>query len=274
MRATLFREPLDARVAPAGAALILRGDERPFALLGAWAGGGAVLGSEPARVAGPGEDLFAVLDEVPDVAEPAAAALAVGGGWFGFFGFEARHRVERGHPPPPRPVPLADGALAYYDHVLRMDADGRWWFEALVTAGREAVIGAARRSSRRGWPRRRRRGRSRRATGLDPSPAGHAEAVEECRERIAAGDLFQANLCMRLDGRLEATRSTCRRRRRGAADQPRRLCRRSLGDGREPFAGGVPHPRRPHRRSAPIKGTRPPAPAQSSPARRRTAPRT
>ena len=36
-----------------------------------------------------------------------------------------------------------------------------------------------------------------------PSAAGHAEAVEACRTRIAAGDLFQANLCMRLEGRLE-----------------------------------------------------------------------
>ncbi len=201
MRTTPIREPLDADVAPARAALILRGDDRPFALIGAWAGGGAVLGSEPVRVAGPDDDLFAVLDEVPDVGGDPAA---VGGGWFGFLGFEARHRVERGHPPPPRPVPLADGALAYYDHVLRMDADGRWWFEALVTPGREAALDqrrdalaarlaeppAARPFATRDWR-------------WIPSPAGHAEAVEACRTRIAAGDLFQANLCLRLDGRLE-----------------------------------------------------------------------
>jgi para-aminobenzoate synthetase/4-amino-4-deoxychorismate lyase len=201
VRATLLREPLDADIPPALAALVLRGEERPFALLGAWAGGGAVLGSEPVRAAGPDEDLFAVLDELPEVGP---AAQAVGGGWFGFLGFEARHRVERGHPPPPRPVPLADGALAYYDHVLRMDADGRWWFEALVTPGRERAIErrrdelaarlaeppATRPFATRDWP-------------WIPSPAGHAEAVEACRARIAAGDLFQANLCMRLEGRLE-----------------------------------------------------------------------
>ena len=42
---------------------ILRGDDRPFALIGAWAGGGALLGSEPVRVSGPGDDLFALLDD-------------------------------------------------------------------------------------------------------------------------------------------------------------------------------------------------------------------
>src|SRR5687768_8514269 len=115
MRATLLREPLDVAAAPARAALILRGDERPFALIGAWAGGGALLGSEPVRVSGPDDDLFALLDEVPAVADaaadddaaapaaaaapdgaaaPAAATGAVGGGWFGYLGFEARHRVE------------------------------------------------------------------------------------------------------------------------------------------------------------------------------------
>ena len=103
MRATLLREPLEADVPPALAALVLRGEERPFALLGAWAGGGALLGSEPVRVAGPDEDLFAVLDDLPEV-EP--APHAVGGGWFGFLGFEARHRVE------PRPSAAAPAGAA------------------------------------------------------------------------------------------------------------------------------------------------------------------
>jgi para-aminobenzoate synthetase / 4-amino-4-deoxychorismate lyase len=224
VRATLLREPLDVDIAPAQATLILRGDDRPFALIGAWAGGGAILGSEPVRVAGRDEDLFAVLDDVPHVASGRAAAPSpgtdagpsagtvprriapplVGGGWFGFLGFEARHRVERGHPPPPRPVPLDDGALAYFDHVLRMDRSGRWCFEALVTPGRAEAIArrrdelaarladppAARPFSTHDWR-------------WIPSPAGHAEAVEGCRIRIAAGDLFQANLCLRLEGRIE-----------------------------------------------------------------------
>jgi para-aminobenzoate synthetase / 4-amino-4-deoxychorismate lyase len=216
VRARLVREPLDADVAPAQAALVLRGDDRPFALIGAWAGGGAILGSEPVRVAAPNEDLFTVLDEVPEVAardqpdpaaahdEPEPAARVVGGGWFGFLGFEARHRVERGHPPPPRPVPLADGALAYFDHVLRMDGDGRWWFEALVTPGREAAIERRRDelAARLNSPPCVRPFATRDWRWI-PSPAGHAQVVEACRTRIAAGDLFQANLCLRLEGRID-----------------------------------------------------------------------
>jgi para-aminobenzoate synthetase / 4-amino-4-deoxychorismate lyase len=203
VRAVLVSEPLGAAVPAARAALILRGEDRPFALIGAWAGGGALLGSEPVRVSGPDDDRFALLDDVPEVAD-ADGPAAFGGGWVGFLGFEARHRVEPGHPPPPRPVPLPDGALAYYDHVLRLDPDGRWWFEALVTSGREAALErrrdelAARLAdppspgafSTRDWR-------------WTPTPAGHASVVEACRERIRAGDLFQANLCMRLEGRID-----------------------------------------------------------------------
>ena len=202
MRATLLREPLGVAIAPPLAALALRGDDRPFALIGAWAGGGALLGSEPVRVSGPDDDLFELLDTVPAVG--AADPGAVGGGWFGFLGFEARHRVEPGHPPPPRPVPLPDGALSYYDHLLRMDATGAWWFEALVTDARAEAIArrreelatrlerapALRPFATRGWR-------------WTPTPRGHAEVVEACRARIHAGDLFQANLCLRLQGRLE-----------------------------------------------------------------------
>ena len=205
VRATLFREPLDADAAPADAARVLRGEERPFALIGAWAGGGALLGSRPVRVAVPGDG------PVRAARRPARGARAgrtcrrdvVGGGWVGFLGFELRHAVERGHPPPPRPIAVPDGDLAFYDHVLRCDAGGRWWFEALVTPEREAAILARRDelAARLADPP----GARPFATGewrWTPSPAGHARAVDACVERIAAGDLFQANLCTRLDGRL------------------------------------------------------------------------
>ncbi|HSD76917.1 MAG TPA: hypothetical protein VLA98_05915, partial [Solirubrobacteraceae bacterium] len=204
-RARLWRIPLEADADPWRAALALRGDERPFALAGRWAGGGAVLGSCPVRVAAPGDDPFATLAGTEPV-EGAAAAPAgtFGGGWVGFLGYRLGARLEPVPPGPPRPVPLPDFALAFYDHVLRRDAGGRWWFEALWTPGRDG-------------PRRARlRDLGARLAGLGappapvaelgpfapvaPGAAGHVAAVAACRERIAAGELFQANLCLRLEG--------------------------------------------------------------------------
>jgi para-aminobenzoate synthetase/4-amino-4-deoxychorismate lyase len=85
-----------------------------------------------------------------------------------------------------------------------MDAGGRWWFEALVTPERAAAIAKRRDelAARLADPRPPRPFTTR-EWRWTPSPRGHAAAVEACRERIRAGDLFQANLCMRLAGRLD-----------------------------------------------------------------------
>src|SRR5688572_20660795 len=105
--ARLVRVPLEGTASAAEGALIVRGDAHPFALAGDWAGGGALVGSEPIVVAGPDEDPFAVLDRQPVVetepdggqtaragraaGEPgageAAPAEPVGGGWFGYLGY-------------------------------------------------------------------------------------------------------------------------------------------------------------------------------------------
>ena len=88
----LVRVALSARVDPTDGCLLVRGDERPFALSGEWAGGGALIGSDPVCVAAPDADPFAVLDLQPAVAAalegwpeaPRARSLpegAVGGGW-------------------------------------------------------------------------------------------------------------------------------------------------------------------------------------------------
>ena len=31
-------------------------------------------------------------------------------------------------------------SLAFYDHLLRLDAEGQWWFEALWTDERDAAL--------------------------------------------------------------------------------------------------------------------------------------
>jgi para-aminobenzoate synthetase / 4-amino-4-deoxychorismate lyase len=204
-RARLVRIPLDGSVSAERAALLVRGDARPFALTGAWAGGGALVGSEPARVADAGDDPFALLDEQPEIDAGADAGDSVGGGWFGYLGYSLGATLEPVPPSPPRPAPLPAFSLGFYDHLLRLDRNGRWWFEALWTDEREAALEErlARLSGRLSAGVR---DRAVWVSGFGiapPGAAGHLEAVAECRERIAAGEIFQANICLRLDGHFE-----------------------------------------------------------------------
>jgi para-aminobenzoate synthetase/4-amino-4-deoxychorismate lyase len=200
------RIALDGTVTAAQAALLVHGDERPFAFTGRWAGAAALVGSEPVRVARDDEDPFALLDAQPAV--DGAPEGFVGGGWFGMLGYGLGRRIETLSPPPPAPERLPDAVLAFHDHLLLLDGDGRWWFEALWTDERAAALQARLAVLR-----------ARVAAGVreppdpvavapgpwwaTPSPAGHARAVAACRERIAAGDLFQANLSLRLRASLE-----------------------------------------------------------------------
>jgi para-aminobenzoate synthetase / 4-amino-4-deoxychorismate lyase len=205
--ARLVRVPLDGSPTPGQLLRALAGEPGRFALTGAWAGGGAIVGAGPLRVAAPADDPFALLDELPAVErdeDGAALPDAVGGGWFGWLGYGLGARIERLAPPPPRPIPLPPCQLAYHDHVLRLDVHGRWWFEALETSARASAL-AARLDELRA--------RLRAAAALAPAAPrtpgpfaltgagadGHRAAVREGRERIAAGEIFQANLCLRLE---------------------------------------------------------------------------
>lgn len=182
--------------------LALAGEPWPFALTGRWAGGGAIVGCAPRRVLRAGEDPFLALEDLPE----ARGDAEVGGGWFGWLGYGLGARVEALPPRPPRPNPLPDAHLAFYDHVLRQDAEGRWWFEALAAGGEDVAGDAAAQRARLAHLR------ALLAAAPEPSPpartsfslrapgaAGHVAAVAECVERIAAGEIFQANLCLRLD---------------------------------------------------------------------------
>ena len=204
--ATFIREPLPVTLSAAAALARLRAERLPFALSGRWAGGGAIFGCDPLAVASADADPFALLDELPAIdGDLPRAPGAVGGGWFGWLGYRLGARVERVPEGPARPVPMPEFHLAYYDHVLRRDDDGRWWFEALATEQRRGAL-AARRSHLQALlngeappPR------------IEVSPLSldlaaarhHLAAVTACRARIAAGEIFQANLCVRLDGRFD-----------------------------------------------------------------------
>jgi para-aminobenzoate synthetase / 4-amino-4-deoxychorismate lyase len=201
--ARLVRERLDGPDAALPQARWLRNAPRAVALSGAWCGGGLVLSSHPVRSARPGEDPFALLDAAAVPVGGVDDSGAVGGGWFGWLGFGLAGRLERiGSPPPrPRPVPLFD--LAFHDHVVRCDADGDWWFEALWSAERDAFL----RSRLACWRER----LTSPAPDAEPFHAealrvagagldGHRAAVAETVKRIHAGELSQANICLRVDG--------------------------------------------------------------------------
>jgi para-aminobenzoate synthetase/4-amino-4-deoxychorismate lyase len=116
----------------------------------------------------------------------------VGGGWFGWLGYGFGAEIERLPPQPPRPHALPTTDLAFYDHVWRMDADGVWWFEALAEREMPELAGTP---ERRPW---RLDGMAPRAPGFD----GHRWAVADAVRRITEGEIFQANLTLRLEGEL------------------------------------------------------------------------
>src|SRR4051794_5158306 len=192
-----MRVPIESRHTAQQALLALRDDRHPFALVGRWAGGGAILGSEPSAVAPPGADPFALLDDQPRA--EADEGVEVGGGWFGYLGYGLGSLVERLPPGPPRPVPLPRSWLAFYDHVLRLDVGGRWWIEAIaeLPAARLELLG-----ERLSRPPPAPRPFSCAPFVPRPGRAAHTQAVRRCREYIAAGDLYQANLCLRAESRI------------------------------------------------------------------------
>ncbi len=220
--------------------LALRADPHPVALVGSWAAGTAVVAAAPVRVARGAQAVWAALAE-PHVVAPGDAT--VGGAWIGSLAFGLGATIESLDPPPPRPVPGPDGWLGFYDHLLLRDADGVWWFEGLPADAARADVLRERREELRerlgfggattpgstgrgaaGEPpgsvavtTSRAGGRGaedapRAAAGdariVDariraPGYAGHAAAVAAAVEAIGAGEVFQANLCLRVEGRLE-----------------------------------------------------------------------
>ncbi len=196
--ADLWSEPLTPAAAEPGDVLAsLAEDGHAFALTGRWAGSAAIVGSAPLHVLPPGEDPFAHLSFTGGT-----PGGAVGGGWFGVLGYQLGAHIEALPPAPPRPIPLDQSWMGLYDHVLRLDRQGRWWFEALATPDRAIALEQRFRTLRMrveqspGPPGPFSCG----PLGLTPEPATHVERVGRLVEHIHAGDLFQANLCLRVEG--------------------------------------------------------------------------
>jgi para-aminobenzoate synthetase / 4-amino-4-deoxychorismate lyase len=218
----VVHRPLGWDLAPVEVLRLVRSDAHPVALFGAWADGADVVSSEPALVRSPPQSLGDVLDsprargvwagggtgDRAGVAWQRGAGLvdqafpAFGGGWIGYLGFGHSGEVLPVLPAPGGPRQLPAWWFGYYDHVLRRDrATGKWYFEALWTAARdEALKRRLEELSRRagaGAPPARSYGCS--DFLLVPSAAEHKAAVSRAVEYIWRGDIFQANICLRLE---------------------------------------------------------------------------
>ncbi len=219
------RVRLDLTASPTEVLRRLRHHDRPVALVGAWHHGDALVAVDPDRVLGPDDDPF-LLDLVDP---PAPADGTFGGGWIGLWGFRLGRRLEAAGggagpraaiehgggagpraaiehgggagagPEPPRPHPQPDHVLAHYRHVLRRTR-GTWWAESLD--GPEVlaawVVELAADLHTPAEPQRHA------FTPFTPVPHAdaHVAAVARLLEHVAAGDVFQANLCQRLDAEL------------------------------------------------------------------------
>jgi para-aminobenzoate synthetase/4-amino-4-deoxychorismate lyase len=198
MTTRVVRKALRSELSPMEALRSFGADTRPVCFAGAWSGGSVLLASEPTRFAA-GEDVFELLDAQPSLSAPPGV---IGGGWFGALRYPLSARVERLPAPPPRPHPLPDIELAYYDHIVRYDAvTGAWWFEALWTPGRADALEERARvlEQRLLAPAVDRPLQEWGAWEATPGREGHVLAVNRALTHIAAGDVFQVNVCLRLE---------------------------------------------------------------------------
>ncbi|KQY55355.1 hypothetical protein ASD11_17585 [Aeromicrobium sp. Root495] len=177
------RVRLDVDLEPLDVLRLFRGRERLVALLGAWHHGEALIAFDPVRLA---EHPF---DDV--VTEPVQAPGTFGGGWIGVWGYRLGQQVESVPEPASRPVPQPDHRIGFYDRVLRR-SNGTWWLETLGRTDDHDVLETLGLQP----------GRPAFEVGafvLTPSPAGHRAGVERALEHVRAGDIFQVNLCARLE---------------------------------------------------------------------------
>jgi para-aminobenzoate synthetase/4-amino-4-deoxychorismate lyase len=203
----VLRRRLDWELSAAEVLRLVRADPHPVALLGAWAGGSDIVASSPVRVRDAPSVLADVLDAPlarPDGPPAGRGANPFGGGWIGYLGFGLAGKFLPVPPSPGEPRQLRGSFFGYYDHVLRRDrGTGRWSFEMLWTPARADAL-----AERFGELTRRAQaaGHEPRAFScggfrLIPSSGEHRSAVRQAISYIRRGDIFQANICLRLEAR-------------------------------------------------------------------------
>ncbi len=179
---------LDLGLEPVEVLRRFRGRDRVVALMGDWHHGEALIAFDPVRV----------LDGHPfdDIDLPRAPQTGIfGGGWIGSWGYQLGHLVEQLPRPANRPVPQPYTKVAFYDRVLRL-TDGVWWLESLHGADHGEILDALAKPDE---PREYTVG----TFQMTPSPQEHRTSVGRALEHIRAGDIFQVNLCARLEAPFE-----------------------------------------------------------------------
>ncbi|MFC3451266.1 aminodeoxychorismate synthase component I [Amycolatopsis speibonae] len=166
----------------------------PAALCGDWFSSRAVIALNASLT--PVLDVseaFAIPTRMPRIRD--AVPGAVGGGWFGYLSYDLTDPSGRSGALPP-------AVWGWVDRVLRLDADGSWWFEALVpdsdpdpvdemSAVESALAELPEATTWSSGPLSR------------PLPSEHHDAVKACVHAIEAGELFQANICARFSGEFD-----------------------------------------------------------------------
>ncbi|MGH3794643.1 MAG: aminodeoxychorismate synthase component I [Pseudonocardiaceae bacterium] len=167
----------------------LRGLPPPAALVGDWFGGGAVIAPSVRITPVPAAGVFPASSLGP-AAGPDEVGGPVGGGWIGYLGYGP------GDPRPGRRLPPAAGGWA--EHVLRRDASGQWWFEALQEPDPALVTELSELVGRLGGDLPPRRWRC--ADLVSPDPDEYRKAVRLAKEEIVAGEIYQVNVCTHIEG--------------------------------------------------------------------------
>lgn len=182
--AEVRRRRLDLRADPLDVLRCFRGRDRLVALLGSWHHGEALVAFDPVALA----------DDPFDVEVPATSDHGFGGGWIGAWGYRLGRRLEPVPEPGVRPVPQPDHRIGFYDRVLRR-TDGVWWLETLGRDDDADVLAALTDLESPDPARPHTVG----TFTMTPGPDGHRAAVAAALEHVAAGDVFQVNVCARLE---------------------------------------------------------------------------
>lgn len=178
------RRRLDLEASPTEVLSRLRGRHRLVALIGSWHHGEALIAYDPVRL----------LDSWDAVDLPHEGGDGFGGGWIGAWGYRLSHRVERLAEHPVRPIPQPDHRVGFYDMVLRR-VRGVWWLESLDRPDPSRIDALLEAVSRPEPPREFSTG----TFTMTPGPQEHRLAVRRALDHIEAGDVFQVNLCARLE---------------------------------------------------------------------------